>query len=102
MKCLTLVIHEAAEQDLLDYLLDCEHVSGFTTTRVHGHSRNTQDNPFDTTRDRVLGYVPRLRMDLLVEDELLEKVLSGLRRCEACVTGLGIWWVTAVESSGQL
>lgn len=102
MKLLTLIVHREAQQDLLDLLMSHEHVRGFTTTRGEGHSCRTQHNPFETDRDRVLGYVPRVRVDVLLPEEHLPGVLDLLRGCESCVSGLGIWWVTTVDDSGYL
>ena len=102
MKCLTLVIHESAKQDLIDYLLDRSDISGFTLSLAEGHSRTTQRNPFETTRDVVLGYVPRARVDVIVDDEVLPAVLGEICHCDSCVTGRGVWWVTDVQDWGTL
>ena len=102
MMCLPLVIHETAKQDLIDHLLAREDVSGFTLSAAEGHSRNTGHNPFETTRDLVLGYVPRVRVDILVEDEAYPVLRDEICHCDSCVAGKGIWWGTPVVASGHL
>jgi nitrogen regulatory protein PII len=102
MKLLTLIIHEAATQDLIDTLLCHDRVDGFTTSAGHGHSCRTCRNPFETSEDLVTGRVPRVRFDLLLEDDAVDPVLEALRGCESCVSGLGVFWVTPVERGGGL
>jgi nitrogen regulatory protein P-II 1 len=102
VKCLTFVIHESAKQDLLDQLLGAPQIPGFTLIRAEGHSTRTGENPFDTARDRVLGYVPRYRVDVILEDEAVQEVLEQLQACDSCVVGRGVWWVTPVDDHGLL
>jgi nitrogen regulatory protein P-II 1 len=102
MKVLTLIVRETAAQDLVDLLLCDEQISGFTTFSGEGHSCSTRENPFENDADRVLGYVPRVKVEILLEDEAVEHVLDRLRQCESCVAGQGIWWVTPVTDSGKL
>ena len=102
MMCLTLVIHESAKQDLIDHLLQRDDIDGFTLTPAEGHSRKTRGNPFETTRDVVLGYVPRVRVEILVRDADLPGVREEICVCDSCVSGRGVWWVTAVQDWGTL
>ena len=102
MKCLTLVTHASAKDDLIDFLLHHDKITGFTLTASEGHSRSTGDNPLESSRDRVLGYVPRVRIDVIVDEETLQSVLDQLCDCDSCVTGRGVWWVTPVEKWGGL
>jgi nitrogen regulatory protein P-II 1 len=99
MKVMTLIVRESAAQDLLDLLLCDDRISGFTTFPGHGHSCRTRDNPFETDADRVLGYVPRVKVEILLEDDAVEHVLERLQRCESC-SGQGVFWVTPVVESG--
>lgn len=101
MKCLTLIIHQSARQDLVDHLRRSG-VPGFTLSPAEGHSDETSHNPFETTRDRVLGFVPRYRVEVILEEDDLARILTYLRGCDSCVQGRGIWWVTRVEDHGRL
>jgi len=102
MKCLTLVIHESAKQDLIDHLLSRDDISGFTLCAAEGHSRRTSGNPFETTRDVVLGYVPRVRVDVITSDANLPNIRDQICHCDSCVTGRGVWWITEVQDWGTL
>jgi nitrogen regulatory protein P-II 1 len=102
MKCLTLVIHDSAKQDLIDHLSASPDVSGFTLLPGEGHSVRTALSPFETVKDRVLGYVPRWRVDVILSEEALTRMQTYLRGSTCCAAGRGFWWVTEVLDSGRL
>jgi nitrogen regulatory protein PII len=102
MKCLTLVVHEAAQAELLDALQQMPEIDTFVIQRCEGHSNKEQANPFETARDLVVGYVPRIRIDLVVPDAAIENILFRLSGCDSCIKGLGIYWVSTVELTGKL
>ena len=102
MKMLTVIIHEGAKQNLIDILLEMDEVGGFTAIKAEGYFKEASKNPFESTLDQVAGYVPRVRVDILVSPHAIERILSSLSLCESCVEGTGLFWVTEVESSGRL
>ena len=102
MKHLTLIIHTSAQQDLADQLRTLEQVSGFTFCHVEGHGVQVESDPFLSARDKVVGYTPRVRVDILLEDADVYSVLETLRNKTYGVEGHGIYWVTTVEKSGGL
>jgi nitrogen regulatory protein P-II 1 len=102
MKNLTLIIHANAQQDLADRLRAMEHVSGFTFSHVEGHGAQSEHDPFLSARDQVVGYVPRVRADILLEEADLDAVLDALRTAGKGVGDQGVYWVTTVEKSGRL
>lgn len=102
MKHLTLIIHTNTQQDLADQLRGMEQVSGFTFSHVEGHGVQAESDPFLSARDKVVGYTPRVRVDILLEDSDVESVLDILRNSTYGVEGHSIYWVTAVEQSGRL
>lgn len=101
MKNLTLVIHASAQEALADRLRACEHVRGFTFTHVEGHSDSSENDPLLSARDRVVGYVPRVRTDLLLEDADVATVLAALL-ADGSFKGQGVYWVSPVERLGRL
>jgi len=101
MKNLTLVIHAGAQQALADSLRALEQVQGFTLTAVEGHSDHSEADTFLSARDRVVGYVPRVRLDVLLEDADVSAVLSSLLSQDG-FRGQGVYWVSAVEQQGRL
>ncbi|MEW6324674.1 MAG: DUF3240 family protein [Nitrospirota bacterium] len=102
MKNLTLIIHTNAQQALADHLRGLEQVKGFTFSHVEGHGPHVEQDPFLSARDKVVGYTPRARVDILLEDADVEKVLDALRATGNGGNGQGIYWVTAVERGGRL
>ena len=101
MKVLTLIIHESAQQDLADRLRTLKQVSGFTFSHVEGHGVQVENDPFLSMRDKVVGYTPRVRVDVLLEDTHVDVVLEALRKGHN-FRGEGVYWVSPVEQSGRL
>ena len=101
MKNLVLIVHANAQQELADRLRELKAVMGFTFSHVEGHGAQVEHDPFLSTRDKVVGFVPRVRVDLLLEDKDVGAVLDALRG-EGGIKGQGIYWVTAVEQQGRL
>lgn len=102
MKHLTLIIHTNVQQDLADHLRSMEQVSGFTFCHVEGHGVQAESDPFLSARDKVVGYTPRVRVDILLEEKDVDSVLEALRNTTHGIKDQGIYWVTAVEQNGRL
>ena len=101
MKTLTIVIHAGVQQTLADHLLELKQVSGFTFSHVEGHSYLSEDDPFLSAQDKVVGYVPRVRVDILLEDSDVDSTLAALKK-QSDLLGQGVFWVTPVEQQGRL
>jgi nitrogen regulatory protein PII len=101
MKCLTVIIHEAAKQKLVDTLLETKEVEGFTVLTGEGHSPHAKRNPFETKRDLVTGFVPRIRVDILLSESSIERIVSTLAQCDSCVEGTGLYWVSDISATGR-
>ena len=102
MKLLTLIVHTDVQQDLTRLLRSMEQVSGFTYIHVEGHGAEQESDKFLSARDKVVGYAPRIRTELLLEDKHLDTVLTALCDKEHNIAGEGIYWVTPVEKGGRL
>ncbi len=102
MKLLTLIVHADIEQALADTLRGLAQVSGFTFTRVEGHGPQEERDPMLSPRDRVVGYVPHVRVDILLRSEDVDGVLAALRQSESGVAGRCRYWVTEAEREGRL
>ena len=66
MKKLTLIVHADVEQALADMLRGLKQVSGFTFTRVEGHGAQDERDALLSARDRVVGYTPHVRVEILL------------------------------------
>ena len=102
MENLVLVLHGNVQQELADMLRSLDQVQGFTFTHVEGHGTQVEHDPFQSARDRVVGYVPRIRVDILLEDVDVAPVLAALREADNGIAGQGIYWVTTAEQHGRL
>ena len=99
MKNLVMIVHANMQQDLADQLRSLTQVQGFTFCHVEGHGTRVEHDPFLSARDKVVGYVPRVRVDILLHETDVEMILAAIRDRES---GQGVYWVTAVEEYGQL
>ena len=102
MKLLTLIIHTNTQQDLADQLRGISQVTGFTFSHVEGHGIQVESDHFLSARDKVVGYTPRVRVDILLDDADVNLVLDTLRHAGSHMGGQGVFWITAVEQNGRL
>ena len=102
MKNLTLIVHADVEQALADTLRSLKQVSGFTFIHVEGHGAQDGRDATLSARDRVVGYTPQVRVDILLEDSDVDDVLQALRAADCGGAGRGIFWITPVEQRGRL
>ncbi|MBL7003724.1 MAG: DUF3240 family protein [Gammaproteobacteria bacterium] len=102
MKILTLIAHTGVQQELTDLLRSMDQISGFTFTHVEGHGDEVEADSFVSARDEVVGYIPRIRTDLLIQDDDLDSILSTFFDKQNNITGQGIYWVTSVENGGHI
>ena len=102
MKILTLIVHTNVQQELADLLRSIDQVSGFTFTHVEGHGVEIEKEGFLSARDELVGYIPRIRTDLLLEDEDVEGVLEKVSDPQFEIAGQGFYWVTPAQQGGHL
>jgi nitrogen regulatory protein P-II 1 len=99
MKNLVLIVPSNVYPSVTDRLREIA-ISGFTITHVEGHGAQTARDTFLSARDRVVGFVPRVRIDVVLPEEAVEAVLAALADTGSELTGHGAWWVSPVERSG--
>ena len=102
MKNLTLIVHADIKQALADVLRGLPQVEGFTFTPVEGHGPQDESDPVLSARDRVVGYTPHVRVDIILDDADVDNVLNALRRSGCGVVGRGVYWVTPVNKFDKL
>ena len=79
MKNLTLMVHADIEQALADMLRGLPQVRGFTIVQVEGHGTQSDHDTVLAARDRVVGYTPHIRVDIVLANEAVEGVVNALR-----------------------
>jgi nitrogen regulatory protein PII len=98
MKNLTLIVHADTELALADVLRGLSQVAGFTFTQVEDHGPQDERDGELSARDLVVGYAPRVRVDLILKDADVDSVLTALRESHIGVAGRAAYWVTSVTS----
>jgi len=101
VKNLVLIVHESIRESVTDQLRALE-VTGFTVSQVEGHGPHTAEDEFLSARDRVVGFVPRVRVDIVLPCEQLPTVLDALRAPDSGFAERGTYWVSSVEGFGRL
>ncbi|ALP52522.1 hypothetical protein Tel_04820 [Candidatus Tenderia electrophaga] len=102
MKVLTLIVHTDVQQPLADLLRTTDQVPGFTFSHVEGHGIEVEKDPFLSAHDKAVGYIPRIRTDILLEDADVEAVLAQLRGEALNLAGHAVYWVTDAARGGRL
>ena len=102
MKNLILITRADTQQRVADTLRGLPRVQGFTFTSVDGHGSQAAHDCSVSARDRVVGYTPQVRVDILLEAADIKSVLAALSQPDVGLQGRCIYWVTAVEQHGQL
>lgn len=74
---LTLIVSPELEETLVDWLLEQEHVHGFTSMQVYGHGSGISTM---TVGEQVMGRQKRTQFMVHGETPGLERLLQGLRQ----------------------
>ena len=101
MKKLTLIVQANAQKMLADVLRSIPKVQGFNFTHIEGHGAQDEHDSTLSARDRVVGYTPQVRVDIVLDDGDVATVLAALRD-SGSVAGRGVYWVAALEEFGRV
>ena len=102
MKNLVMIVHTNVQQGLADLLRGLAQIQGFTFSHAEGHGVHSERDSFLSARDKVVGYIPQARLDILLKDEDVDSVLAAVRAGQGVVIDQGFYWVTPVEMQGHL
>ena len=102
MKNLVLIIHANMQHDLADRLRLMPQVKSFTFIEVQGHDTQDKHDAFLSTRDKVVGYTPKIKADILLDDQDVAEVLQSIRKVVKHSRDQGFYWLLPVDESGQL
>lgn len=100
MKKLSIVVHSSLQQELADSLRSLK-LDSFMFSHIEKHSSTLEHDVFLSARDKVVGYVPQVRVDIILDDEYAQVLLDELRNSNRAFKGKGIYWITAVEEMGE-
>jgi nitrogen regulatory protein P-II 1 len=101
MKKLSIVVHTSLQQELADCLRSLQ-LDSFMFSHIEEHSSQLKQDAFLSARDKVVGYVPQVRVDVILEDERATTLLDELRGSGISFCGKGVFWIMDVEESGEL
>lgn len=100
---LTLLVDVSMKQSLADVLRGVPEVERFIFTHVEEHSHQLESDPLLSERDKVVGYVPRIRVDVQLESSAFPKVRETLFSPDSILMGRYRYWVTPItEHNGDL
>ncbi len=101
MKKLSMVVHESLQQALADYLRS-QQLQTFMFTHIEEHSSHIERDSFLSARDKVVGYVPQVRVDVIVSEESIKSLLENIWNSDSAFKGKGMYWVTDIDEFGEL
>ena len=101
MKKLSIIAHTSQQQELADLLRSLQ-LDSFMFSHIEEHSAQTEHDALLSARDRVVGYVPKVRVDVIIEDDRASALLDDIRNSDISFNGRGMYWITEVEEAGAL
>jgi len=101
MKKLSMVVHQSLQQSLADYLRS-QQLDIFMFTHIEEHSSQIQNDSFLSARDKVVGYVPQVRLDIILDQQSIKQLLENIRKSNCDFKGRGIYWVADIDDFGSL
>ena len=101
MKKLSIVVHTSLQQELADCLRGLK-LESFMFTHIEEHSSQLKQDAFLSARDKVVGYVPKVQVDIILDDERAKTLLDELRGSGISFAGKGVYWVCDVREVGEL
>jgi len=101
MKKLSIVVHTSLQQELADCLRSLK-MKSFMFSHIEEHSSQVTHDALLSARDKVVGYVPKVRVDILLEDNRAKALLSELKGSGVSFAGKGIYWISDIGEAGEL
>ena len=96
-----MVVHTSLQQELADLLRSLQ-LESFMFSHIEEHSSQLEHDPFLSARDKVVGYVPKVRVDVILEDDRAMTMLEEIRNSKISFNGKGLYWISNLEESGAL
>ena len=101
MKKFSIVVHTSLQQELADCLRSLQ-LQSFMFSHIEEHSSQLKQDVFLSARDKVVGYVPKVRVDILLEDKRAATFLDELQETGLSFVGKGVYWFCDIDEVGVL
>jgi len=101
MKNFSMVVHQSLQQSLADYLRS-RNLKTFMFSHLEEHSSHIGKDHYLSARDKVVGYVPQVRVEVILESNEIKSLLEDMRNADCTFKGKGIYWVTDLDEFGCL
>jgi len=101
MKKLTMIVHTSLQQELADCLRSLQ-LETFVFSHVEEHSAQLERDAFLSVRDKVVGYVPQVRVDIILDNDQAKLVLENIRNIKCSFKGRGNYWISDIDEAGEL
>ena len=101
MKKFSMVVHSSQQQELADILRGL-HLDCFMFNHIEEHGAQNENDAALSARDKVVGYVPKVRLDVIVDDDRTEALIDEIRNSTFSCTGKNVYWIIDLEVSGRL
>ena len=102
MQRLTMIVHAALQTELADCLRSISELKVFIFTHVEEHSSQLENDELLSARDKVVGYVPQVRVDILLNTGTADEVLEKIRQGNCPFRGKGLYWISDVVEVDSL
>ena len=96
-----MIVHTSLQQKLADCLRSLQ-LDEFVFSHVEEHSAQLEQDAFLSARDKVVGYVPQVRVDVVLENDQAKLVLEDIRNRKCSFHGKGNYWISDVDEAGEL
>ncbi|HYZ91228.1 MAG TPA: P-II family nitrogen regulator [Actinomycetota bacterium] len=97
MKLVTAVVRPFKLDEVKSAVIDAG-ISGMTVTEVRGFGRQAGHTEVFRGSEYVIDFVPKVRIDVLIEDEIVEAVVKSIvAAAETGTIGDGKIWVNSLE-----
>ncbi|PCH84254.1 MAG: hypothetical protein COB26_07335 [Piscirickettsiaceae bacterium] len=101
MKKLSIVVHTSLQQELADCLRSLK-LKSFMFCHIEEHSSQSVYDPFLSERDKVVGYAPKVRVDIILEEERAKTLMSEIKSSGISFSGKGLYWICELDEVGRL
>ena len=96
-----MVVHSSLQQPLSDYLRS-QQLETFMFSHIEEHSSHVEKDSFLSARDKVVGYVPQVRVDVILNKDDIKSLLENIKNSDCAFKGKGFYWVTDIDEFGEL